>query len=99
MLKLRGHGMTSVSAALEAARGQLAGSRAARKVTMLLSDCRSTDDVDAVPAARSLDELVVLAPHEDADAARQLARESGARVGEVTGIDTVAALVERLLER
>ncbi len=99
VLALRGHGMTSVSAALEAAHAQLARSRAARKVTLLLSDCRSTDDVDATPLAAALDELVVLAPRDDADAARQLARESGARVGEVTGIDAVAGLVERLLER
>jgi Mg-chelatase subunit ChlD len=102
VLKLRGHGMTSVSAALEEAGTQLARSTAARKVTILLSDCRSTDDVDATPAARALTaygELLVLAPREDSDAARQLARDSGARVGEVTGIDAVPELVERLLER
>ena len=99
VLALRGHGMTSVSAALAEAHAQLGRSRAARKVTLLLSDCRSTDDVDATALAGSLDELVVLAPRDDADAARQLARDSGARVGEVTGIDAVAGLVERLLER
>jgi Mg-chelatase subunit ChlD len=102
VLALRGHGMTSVSTALTEAAAQLARSRAARKVTLLLSDCRSTDEVDAVPAARALGEhaeLLLLAPREDSDAARQLAHDSGARVGEVTGIDVVPELVERLLER
>jgi Mg-chelatase subunit ChlD len=101
VLKLRGHGMTSVSAALLEAAAQLDASRAARKVTILLSDCRSTDDVDATPAARALTatgSLVVLAPRDDTDAAGQLARDSGARVGEVTSIDAVPDLVERLLE-
>ena len=99
VLALRGHGMTSVTAALQEAHVQLARSRAARRVTILLSDCRSTDETDPVPAARALDELVILAPAEDADEARHLARESGARVGEVTGVDAVAALLERLLDR
>jgi hypothetical protein len=99
VLALRGHGMTSVSAALAEAHTQLERSRAARRVTVLLSDCRSTDEVDATAAARSLDELVILAPAEDADEARALARDSAARVGEVTGVDDVPALLERLLER
>jgi len=98
VLALRGHGMTSVSAALTEARTQLARSRAARRVTVLLSDCRCTDDVDPVPAARALDELVILAPAEDAEEARHLARESAARIGEVTSVDGVAALLERLVE-
>ena len=97
VLALRGHGMTSVSAALEEAASQLARSRAARRVTVLLSDCRCTDEVDAVPAARALDELLILAPLDDADEARRLARESGAKVAEVTGVDAVPALLERLL--
>jgi len=97
VLALRGHGMTSVSSALAEAASQLAVSRAARRVTVLLSDCRSTDEVDAVPAARSLDELVILAPRDDADEARHLARESGAQVGEVTGVDVVPALLEKML--
>ena len=97
VLALRGHGMTSVSSALAEAASQLAVSRAARRVTVLLSDCRSTDEVDAVPAARALDELVILAPRDDADEARHLARESGAQVGEVTGVDVVPALLEKML--
>ncbi len=99
VLSLRGHGMTSVSAALQEAHHQLERSRAARRVTVLLSDCRVTDEVDAVPSARALDELVILAPADDADEARHLARESGARVGEVTGVDAVPGLLEELLQR
>ncbi len=98
VLALRGHGMTSVSAALEEARRQLAASRASRRVTVLLSDCRSTDEIDALPAARALDELLILAPADDADEARRIARESGARLGEVAGVDDVPALLDRLLD-
>jgi Mg-chelatase subunit ChlD len=98
VLALRGHGMTSVSAALEEAGRQLSGSRASRRVTVLLSDCRSTDEVDATAAACALDELVILAPAEDADEARRIARESGARLGEVAGVDDVPGLLDRLLE-
>ncbi|MGD9959755.1 vWA domain-containing protein [Nocardioides sp.] len=98
VLALRGHGMTSVSAALEQARVQLAGSRASRRVTVLLSDCRSTDEVDPLPAALALDELVILAPADDCDEARRVARESGARWGEITGVDEVPALLDRLLD-
>ncbi|MCW2866878.1 MAG: hypothetical protein JWR20_1066 [Marmoricola sp.] len=97
VLALRGHGTTSVTAALEEAHAQLARSRASRRVTVLLSDCRSTDEVDATPTAASLDELVILAPADDCDEAHHLARTSGARIGEVTGVDAVPLLLERLL--
>ena len=97
VLALRGHGVTRCAARSRRRRPQLAVSRAARRVTVLLSDCRPTDEVDAVPAARALDELVILAPRDDADEARHLARESGAQVGEVTGVDVVPALLEKML--
>ena len=98
VLGLRGHGMTSVSEALAEARSELARSRAARRVTVLLSDCRCTDDVDPVPSARALEELVILAPADDADEAHRLARQSAARIGEVASVDGVASLLERLLQ-
>jgi Mg-chelatase subunit ChlD len=98
VLGLRGHGMTSVSEALAEARSELARSRAARKVTVLLSDCRCTDDVDPGPSARALEELVILAPADDADEAHRLARESAARIGEVASVDGVASLLEQLLQ-
>ena len=97
VLGLRGHGMTSVSEALDEARigGPVAG---AAQGAVLLSDCRCTDDVDPVPSARALDELVILAPADDADEAHRLARESGARIGEVASVDGVASLLEQLLQ-
>lgn len=97
LLSLRGHGVTSVANALRAAADQLAAARAARRVTVLLSDCRATDELDPVPAARGLDELIVLAPKGDADAATTLAREAGARVAEIaTAADAPAALGDLL---
>ncbi|GAB2476228.1 vWA domain-containing protein [Jatrophihabitans fulvus] len=97
LLSLRGHGVTSVANALRAAADQLSGARAARRVTVLLSDCRATDDLDPVPAARGLDELIVLAPKGDAGAARELAVAANARVAEIaTAADAPAALGDLL---
>ena len=79
VLGLRGHGVTALAAALRAADEQLARSRAGRRVCVLLSDCRPTDEEDPVPVASRLGELVILAPAEDCDAAEQLARSCGAR--------------------
>jgi len=61
LLRLRGHGVTRLSDALTAAREQLAHARARRRVVILLSDCRSTDD-DTLEVARTLPELIILAP-------------------------------------
>ncbi|MEP6815392.1 MAG: vWA domain-containing protein [Marmoricola sp.] len=97
ILALRGHGTTGLSAALNEARAQLSGARARRRVVLLLSDCRVTDEVDAVPAARGLDELVILAPEGDDDEARRLARESGARVATIGSVLDVPAVLNRLL--
>jgi Mg-chelatase subunit ChlD len=97
ILALRGHGTTGLARALEAARIQLAPARARRRVVLLLSDCRATDEVDAVPAARALDELVILAPAGDADEARRLARASGARIATVGSVLDVPAALDRML--
>ncbi|NMO03194.1 VWA domain-containing protein [Gordonia sp. TBRC 11910] len=97
VLGLRGHGMTSIDAALRCAREQLAGARAKRRITVLLSDCRVTDDVDPVPSARALDELLVIAPAADADAARGLAAESGARVAELDRLVDLPRILDDLL--
>mgnify|MGYP003342069729 CR=1 FL=1 len=51
LLTLRGYGTTDLAGALYVAGSQLARSRAGRKVTVLLSDCRSTVDGDPVAAA------------------------------------------------
>lgn len=97
ILGLRGHGVTGLAGALTEARIQLEGARARRKVTLLLSDCRATDEVDATPAAMALDELVILAPEGDDDEANHLARASGARAASVGSVLDVPAVLNRLL--
>lgn len=93
VLALRGHGVTALATALRAAAEQLSRSRAARKVVVLLSDCRATDDEDPVPTAVRLPELLVIAPAEDTDAAEDLARRTGARWAGLAGpADAPAAL-------
>ncbi|MDO9377919.1 MAG: VWA domain-containing protein [Nocardioidaceae bacterium] len=97
VLGMRGHGTTAVADALVEAGRQLSRSRARRRVVVLLSDCRSTDDVDAVPAARALDELVVLAPADDDDEAARLTRASGARLASIDSVLEVPRALSRLL--
>lgn len=97
ILALRGYGTTSVAGALRAAQVELASSHARRRVVLLLSDCRVTDDVDATPAARALDELLILAPADDADEAHRLARESGAQIATVGSVRDVPAALNRML--
>lgn len=97
ILQLRGHGTTALADALVAAGRQLSGARARRRVVVLLSDCRATDDVDAVPAACGIDELVILAPTGDADEAGRLAREAHAKVGTIGSVLDVPRVLARLL--
>lgn len=97
ILGLRGHGTTGLAGALREAQVQLVGARARRRVVLLLSDCRATDDVDATAAARAIDELVILAPAEDDDEARRLALDSGARVAAVRSVLDVPAALNRML--
>ena len=99
MLTLRGHGVTAVATALHAAADQLAGARAARRVTVLLSDCRATDDVDPVPAATGIDELLLLAPADDADEAAAFAAATGARLGVMASAADAPAALHDLLSR
>jgi Mg-chelatase subunit ChlD len=97
ILALRGHGTTGLAGALRAARDQLSGARARRRVVLLLSDCRATDEQDPVPAARAVDELIILAPAADDDEARRLAGASGARVASAESVLDVPAALNRLL--
>lgn len=97
VLGLRGHGMTSLDAAFRAARDQLARARAHRRIAVVLSDCRVTDDVDPVPAARILDELLVLAPAGDDEEAHRLAGEVGARVASLRTPDDLPTALDLLL--
>jgi Mg-chelatase subunit ChlD len=97
VLALRGHGVTSLTAALTAAGDQLARTRAGRRVVVLLSDCRSTDDQDPTAAARALPELVVLAPADDSDEAAAFAARTGARWLPLAGASAAPAVLRRLL--
>ncbi|MEM7274313.1 MAG: vWA domain-containing protein [Actinomycetota bacterium] len=98
VLALRGHGTTDVDLALRAAARQLDRSRAARKLTILLSDAEVTVGGDPVPAARALEELTILAPADEPEHARQLATDTGARMAEVAGpfsvLDSLRTLVQ-----
>jgi Mg-chelatase subunit ChlD len=98
VLALRGFGTTNLAGALQAAAEQLRRSRAGRKVTILLSDCRATVDGDAEGAAAALDELVIIAPEGDADEATAFARRTGARLTTVSGPSSVAEAIGRALE-
>ncbi len=66
-------------------------------MTILLSDCRATDDQDPLPAARSQDELLILAPADDSDHAETFARAAGARLITIASVaDAPGALAEGL---
>jgi Mg-chelatase subunit ChlD len=99
LLRLRGQGVTDLAGALQAAVRQLERSRAKRRVTVLLSDCRSTFGADPIDSARRLDELCVIAPADDAEDAETFARQIGARwavVGEPTDIpDAFGQVLDR----
>jgi len=86
---LRGHGPTDLARALRAARQQLERSAARRRVTVLLSDARSTCGADPIAAAAALDELILIAPDDDVDDAARLARAVGARWLPITGPSAV----------
>lgn len=97
VLGLRGHGSTGLTNALRAAAEQLERTRAARRVVVLLSDCRTTDDLDPVPVAGRLPELLVLAPAGDTDQAADFARRSGARWAPLRGAADAADALAGLL--
>jgi Mg-chelatase subunit ChlD len=97
LLRLRGHGVTRLADALQAAGAQLAGARAQRQVVILLSDCRSTDDDDTVETARALPELIILAPADDHEQAAHLAELAGARWAALAHPLEAAAALDRLL--
>lgn len=99
VLRLRGHGVTDLALGLRAARGQLDRTNAQRKITVLLSDCRSTSGEDPTSAARALDELVIFAPEGDTDDAAELAAGSGARFTGIGGPFDAPAALARLFDR
>lgn len=97
VLALRGHGVTSLATALTAAGEQLSRTRAARRVVVLLSDCRATDEQDPVPAASALPELLVLPPADDSEQAAELARRAGARWAGLAGAADAPRVLGELL--
>ncbi len=97
VLALRGHGTTDLASALAVARGQLARSSAGRKIVVLLSDCRATEPGDVAAAAATLDELAIVAPAGDDEAAARLAAEVGATVTTVDGPTGAADALGRVL--
>lgn len=99
VLSLRGFGTTDLAGALRVAGDQLSRSRAGRKVTVLLSDCRSTVDGDPVAAAAGLTELVIVAPEEDCEEAMAFAARIGARCLTISGPSQVAEALTRALDR
>ncbi len=98
VLSLRGFGTTDLAQALQTAHQQLQRSRAARRITVLLSDCRATVEGDAVAAAMSLDELVVIAPFNDDAEAKTFAEAVGARFTTVSGPSDVPDALARVLD-
>ncbi len=98
VLALRGHGTTDVALALRAARRQLAGTAASRRITILLSDAEVTTGGDPVPIARSLDELIVLAPADEPEHARRLVADAGGRLAEVGSPMTVLGALRSVLQ-
>ncbi len=96
VLALRGHGVTRLADALRVAVEQLTPARAHRRVVVLLSDCRHTDE-DPVRVARAVPELVVLAPRGDSDQAAAFAGSVGARWAELDGAAGAPALLRELL--
>jgi Mg-chelatase subunit ChlD len=98
LLRLRGHGVTRLAAALQAAGEQLAQARARRRVVILLSDCRSTDEDDTEQTARALPELIILAPADDHEQAARLAELTGARWAALAHPLEAATVLDRLLE-
>lgn len=94
-----GFGTTDLAGALRVAATQLERSRAGRKVTVLLSDCRATVDGDAVAAAGGVGELVVVAPDTDCDEAQAFAARAGARCITISGPSQVAEALTDALDR
>lgn len=99
LLRLRGHGTTDLAGALRAAIDQLGRSRAQRKVVVLLSDCRASEPGTAEQVAAALDELVVVAPADDAVEAEAFAKAVGARWAPLDGPSSVPEVFAELLSR
>lgn len=98
VLALRGHGVTGLAGALRAAADELGRARAARRVVVLLSDCRATDDDDPLEVAPQIDELLILTPDDDTEAAELLAAAANGRWRHLPGPTAAPALLNSLLD-
>jgi Mg-chelatase subunit ChlD len=98
LLALRGFGTTDVAGALRVAAMQLQRSTAGRRIALLLSDCRATVPGDVLAAAGRLEELCVVAPASDADAAKRFAAETGARLVTVEGPSEIPDALAAVLD-
>ncbi len=98
LLRLRGHGLTDLAAGLDTARAQLERSRAVRRTVVLLTDGRPTAGPDPVPYVRRLDELLVIAPADDAVEARAFAFAAGARFATLAGPSDVPRALQALAD-
>jgi Mg-chelatase subunit ChlD len=97
VLRLRGHGVTGLAGALRFGADALADARAARRVVVLLSDCRATDGEDPVPPAAAIPELIVVAPRDDGAQAAALAAAAGAKCATLDSLDGAVTLLNELL--
>jgi Mg-chelatase subunit ChlD len=97
LCRQRGSGVTDLGLALRVARDQLGRSRAARRVTVLLSDCRATSGGDPVDEAAGADELVVLAPGDDTADAEAFAAALGLRWAPLDTPSAAPEALERVL--
>jgi Mg-chelatase subunit ChlD len=98
VLALRGFGTTDLAGALLAAGDQLSRTRAGRRITVILSDCRATVEGDVQAAARALDEVVILAPLGDDAEARVLASQVGARIACIDGPSDIPSALQTVLD-
>ncbi|HEY9556244.1 MAG TPA: hypothetical protein VIR58_05890, partial [Acidimicrobiales bacterium] len=97
LCRLRGIGTTDLALALRVAADQLSRSRAERRLTILLSDCRATSGGEPQAAARALDELVVLTPGDDTADAEAFALAAGVRWAPLDGPASAPEALDRLL--
>ena len=96
LCRLRGAGVTDLGLALRVASEQLSRSRAGRRVTVLLSDCRATAGGDPLDHL-GVGELVVLAPGDDAADASAFAASGGLRWAALESPSTAPQALDAVL--
>jgi magnesium chelatase subunit D len=100
LLSLRGHGVTDLARALEAASAQLRHVPPGGRTAILMSDCIHTRGADPLAAAGAFDALHVLVTSDDPDAlsaAAGLARRGNGRLLPATELTQLAAGLQTLL--